>query len=166
MPYNRRLTNDHVHPFVLAQERPVLDDVFECRKHHLERTRPQVSLNSLASDGRAFVHDGRYSRSPFLELESPIGEGGERYDDKEWTGLVLAFDKEGDQGDGLNGLAETLREEGSLLNMDILDTEERARLPSRLQECRSSGCYTAIPSTASPSADSPLECLRPAETAE
>ena len=71
----------------------------ECR-----RKRGKVKKGSRSN----LVDDRRNRRSPLLKLERPVCDGRERDDDEVGSVLLLGLDEEGDEGEGLNRLSETL----------------------------------------------------------
>jgi hypothetical protein len=63
----------------------------------------------ISTSSRTLVDNLDDTRRPLFKLHRPVRDGGERYDDKERSVLLLAIHEETDQRDGLNGFAETLK---------------------------------------------------------
>lgn len=100
--------DDHVSPFQLSQEVLVLDDVFVSREQTLKVSGTKTTSQLFTNSWSTLVDQDGNRRSPFAEFVDPIGKGRKRNNDEERTSLLLAFDKEGDEGDRLNRLSETL----------------------------------------------------------
>lgn len=66
------LTNYHVNPFRLAQDRSVLDNIFIRREQDLELINPEVGLKNPALRWIALVSDYIYCRGPLSKLPRPV----------------------------------------------------------------------------------------------
>ena len=100
--------DDHVDPFVLAEEWAVLDDILVRREAHLERIVPHLVLDALPGQRWTLVVDNLDCRCPLGKLQLPIRHGRQRNDDKEWTRLLFDVDEVGEERDCLDSLAQTL----------------------------------------------------------
>lgn len=97
-----------MHPLDLSQQGLLPDDILERRDEHLEVARLDLDSGVPSSLRRSLVDYGRDRGRPFLKLECPVGDGGERDNDEVRAVLLLGLDEEGDEGEGLDGFAQTL----------------------------------------------------------
>src|SRR5277367_308373 len=99
--------DDHVYPLNFGQNSTIFDDEFVRRKQDLPATVPN-SKGEISSYRRGtLVTDDFYRGGPSSKLQCPIGHCTEREDDEEWTLSLFLFHEEGDEGDCLDGFAET-----------------------------------------------------------
>lgn len=103
------LVDDHVHPLDFGEERSVLDDVFVRREEDLEVALSNLPLRLLPLRWRTFVRDHLDRGRPLFKLHDPVGHRREGDDDEEGAVLLLRFDEERDEGDGLDRFPESLQ---------------------------------------------------------
>lgn len=72
--------DDHVDPFVLCEERSVLNDVLVGREEDLERVPLDLVLQTLPDWGRPLVDHHFDARGPLGKLQRPVAERRQRDD--------------------------------------------------------------------------------------
>lgn len=102
--------DNHVRPLHFRENRLLTNNVFVCRDEDLESAHANARLEVFPDLRRAVVDESIHTRSPFLELVGPVGESGKRDNDKVGAGIAFNFDEEANEGNSLDGLAETLDE--------------------------------------------------------
>ena len=103
-----------MHPFESTQDRSVFDDILVGCQQYLEIPRADFALQTSSLQWVALVGDHLDSGSPLGKLTGPICHGREGDDDEVRAALLLALDEEGDEGNGLDGLSETLQTKSKL----------------------------------------------------
>ena len=96
LPQSKKLTNNHVCPTILAEHRPILDDVLVGGEEDLEIT-TQLILQLPTSVWRPFVRDNLQHRHPFGELKGPVHECRQGHNDEVRPAFTLALVEEGDE---------------------------------------------------------------------
>lgn len=97
-----------MYPLHPTQDLAIFDDVLVCREKYLEIARPDLALECPALERVALVRDHLHAGCPFGELAGPIRHGRKRDNDEVRSTLTFRLNQERDEGDRLNGLAETL----------------------------------------------------------
>ena len=130
------LVDDHMDPLDLGEEGTILDDVLVRREEDLEAALTNLPLRLLALRRRALVRDHLDRRRPLFELHDPVGHRRERDDDEEGAVLLLRLDKERDERDCLDRLAESLSSTTTRVSFLPRVFRKRTNAPSRRREYR------------------------------
>lgn len=121
--------DDHMNPLDLGEQRSIFDDVFVRRKQDLELSLANFPLRLFSLGRRPLVRNHLDGRSPLFELHDPIRHRRKGNDDEERTVLLLRFDEEGDEGDGLNRLSESLLQwQETQVRMELVRLKRRRLL--------------------------------------
>ena len=95
-------------PLNLAKVGSVLDDVLVRGQEDLELTHSEVLLKRTTLGRITLVRDHPDRGCPLGELTRPVGHGREWHDDEVRASLSLHFNEEGNEGNRLDSLSETL----------------------------------------------------------
>lgn len=78
------------------------------KRTNLVLAQAEVVLKDLALTRITLVRNYLDRRRPFSEFSTPIGHRAQGHNDEVRSTLTFRLDEEGDQGNGLNRLAQTL----------------------------------------------------------